>query len=255
MATKKYDPKQLDSDNDIHANDNHEPTHGQKVPVAAAAMGSTALTSLEGLAAALNGVATHPGGHSGQPTLLFKPRASDGTWMFGQKRTVPEEGSRWAIDPRTIARGYIVFGDGSKKLGERLLSISQPMIDPATLPDVGFEWTEQWAVNLKCLEGSDAGVEVTFKTTTHGGIEAVRDILLPEIRDRINGGQHNGKVAPIARFKKVSYQNDFGKQWKPVFDIVDWMPLDGPAPAPAPVAPPPPASPPPAEQPRRRRPG
>ena len=50
------------------------------------------------------------------------------------------------------------------------------------------------------------------------------------------------------QLEKDSYPHQqYGKIWIPVLTIVDWMPLDGPAPAPEP------ASPPPAEQPRRRR--
>ena len=49
--------------------------------------------------------------------------------------------------------------------------------------------------------------------------------------------------------EKYDYPHpQYGKTVNPLLTIVDWMPLDGPAPAPPPP-PPPPA----AEQPRRRR--
>ena len=44
----------------------------------------------------------------------------------------------------TFKRGYICFGDGNKVLGERLVSVSQPMPDVTELPDKGFPWQEQW---------------------------------------------------------------------------------------------------------------
>ena len=56
--------------------------------------------------------------------LQFK-REGDGTWMFGQRRTVVEGGSRWAVNPMTFKRGYICFGDDNKVLGERLVSVSR----------------------------------------------------------------------------------------------------------------------------------
>jgi hypothetical protein len=116
------------------------------------------------------------------------------------------------------------------------------------MQDVGFPWQEEWAVNLKCLDGADAGVEVTFKATTHGQIQAV-GILIDLVRDRINSGQHEGKIAPIVLLEKDSYPHkEHGKVWIPVLNNVDWMSLDGPAPAPAPAEPTPPA-----DQPRRRR--
>ena len=100
---------------------------------------------------------------------------------------------------------------------------------------------------MKCLDGADAGVEVTYKTTTDGGIKAVAG-LIEAVRDRLNGGQHDGKVAPIALLHKDSYSHSqYGRVWFPVCAIVDWMPLSGPAPAPASPSPQP------EPQPRRRR--
>jgi hypothetical protein len=132
-------------------------------------------------------------------------------------------------------------------LGERLVPVSQPLPDVAELPDKGFPWVPQWCVNFKCLDGTDAGIEVTYKPTTDGGIKSVAS-LIETVRDRLNGGQHDGKVAPIVLLHKDSYPHQqYGRVWVPVFDIVDWMPLSGPAPAPAPTSPPP------TEQPRRRR--
>jgi len=102
------------------------------------------------------------------------------------------------------------------------------------------------AVDLKCINGADAGTEVVLKVSTVGGIQAVTG-LIDTVRDRLNCGQHDGKIAPIVRLERDSYQHgQYGRVPTPVFTLVDWMSLDGPAPAPAPA-------PPPAEQPRRRR--
>ena len=49
------------------------------------------------------------------------------------------------------------------------------MPDSAELPDKGLQWQEQWAVNLKCIDGTDAGVEVVYKPTTVGGIRPSPD--------------------------------------------------------------------------------
>jgi hypothetical protein len=214
-----------------------------------------ALTALTALGTVLNAVDTASvAGRSGLPMMTFK-REGDGTWAFSQKKTVVEDGSLWAVSPRSFKRGYICFSDANKVVGEQMLPVSQPMPEVGDLPDKGFEWQQQWAVNLKCLSGADAGTEVTFKTTTVGGIQAVAG-LIDAIRDRLNGGQHDGKVSPIVHLEKGNYQNPpYGKIWYPVMAITDWMPLDGPATAPA-SPPPPPTTPPTAsaaEQPRRRR--
>jgi hypothetical protein len=234
-----------DRDRD-HANDNdgeHE-RPGSKIAPAPAAGG--ALTSLAALQTALANVNTAAIiGRTGLPMLLFK-REGSGTWMFGQKKTIPEPGSKWAINPLTFKWGCISFNDANKVVGEHLVSVSQlkPLI--TDMQDVGFPWQEEWAVNLKCLDGADAGVEVVFKATTDGGTKAIV-LMVEQVRDRLSSGQHDGKIVPIVLLDKDSYQHSqYGKVWFPVLTIVDWMPLDGPAPVPAEPTPP-------DDQPRRRR--
>jgi hypothetical protein len=235
-----------DRDRD-HANDNSEHERpGSRLASAPAAGG--ALTSLAALQTALANVNTAAIiGRSGLPMMLFK-REGSGTWGFGQKRTIPEPGSKWAVNPLTFKYGFICFGDNNKVLDERLVSVSQPKPVITELPNTGFDWQEEWAVNMKCLGGADAGTEVIFKANTDGGIKAIV-MLVDLLRDRINGGQHDGKIVPIALLEKDSYQHSqHGRVWIPVLNTIDWMSLDGPAPAPTSES----ASPP-IEQPRRRR--
>jgi len=227
-----------------HANDNgeHERPGGKQV---ASAPAGGALASIASLAAALANVPIGIG-RTGLPMMLFKSREDGGTWGFGQRRTIPEEGSRWAVNPLTIQWGCISFGDGNKVVGERLVPITQPKPLIADMPDTTFPWQEEWSVNMKCLDGADAGVEVIFKATTDGAIKAIV-LLVDELRNRLNGNQHDGKIVPIVLLEKDGYQHPkHGPTAIPVLTIVDWMSLDGPAPAPAP-------EPPPVEQPRRRR--
>jgi hypothetical protein len=234
------------NDNNNHANDNEEKA------VAPAPVGG-ALASLAALAKALNSVDTASvAGRSGLPMLQFK-REGSGTWVYGQRKVGVEDGSRWAVNPMTFRWGYICFGEGNKVLGERLVSVSLPKPEITELPDKGFPWQEQWAANLKCIDGADAGTEVTYKPTTVGGIQAVTG-LIDAVRDQLNGGQHGGKVSPIVRLGKDSYQHgQYGRVWTPVLEIVDWMAMDGPAPKPASPPPPPPAAEQAASAPRRRR--
>ena len=230
-----------------HANDNGE--HERPGSKVAPAPTRGALTSLAALQAALANVNTAAIiGRTGLPMMLFKSREDSGTWGFGQRRTIPETDSRWAINPLTFKYGAICF-NGNKVVDERLVPVSKPKPVITEMPDTGFPWQEEWAVNMKCTNGADAGVEVVFKATTDGALKAVV-LIVDQVRDRINGGQHDGKIAPIVLLEKDSYPHpEHGKIWIPVMPIVDWMPLDGPAPAPTPVEP----TPPPVDQPRRRR--
>jgi hypothetical protein len=234
--------KQDHVNRDDHDNDND---NGKKAIAPVPAGG--ALTSLAALQTALRNVDTAAvGGRSGLPMLLFKSREDNGAWMYGQKRVIPEKDSRWAVNPATFKWGFISFGENNKVVGEHLVSVGQPKPDITKLPDTGFPWQEEWSVNMKCLDGADAGIEVTFKATTNGGHQAVVG-LIEAVRDRLNGGQHDGKVVPVVHLEKDSYQHPaHGRIWMPLLPVVDWMPLDGPVPAPEPA-------PPPTQQPRRRR--
>jgi hypothetical protein len=236
------------------ANDNGEhekKPEGKQVAPAPAAGG--ALTSLAALQTALANVNTAAIiGRTGLPMMLFKSREDSGTWGFGQKRIIPEEGSKWAFNPTTFRYGFICF-NGNKVLDERLVSVSQPKPVITELPDTGFPWQEEWSVNMKCISGADAGVEVVFKANTDGGVKAIA-ALVELVRDRINSGQHDGKIVPIMLLGKDSYQHSqYGKVWFPVLDFVDWMSLEGPEPAPVPKPTPAPTSAAPVEPPRRRR--
>ena len=240
-----------DRDRD-HANDNgeHERLGSKQV---APALAGGALTSLAALQAALSSVDTSSlVVISGRPLMLFKSREG-GIWMFGRKRVTPETDSQWAFNPLSFRWGFVCFDDQNKPT-ERMVSISQPKPDVTTLPDLGVPWQEQRAVDMRCLSGADAGVEVTLKVNTVGGVQAV-DGMIEAVLNRLNSGQHDNKVVPIALLKNDSYQHvERGKIWIPVLDIVDWMPLDGPAPASEPAPKPEPQSPQSSsEQPRRRR--
>src|SRR5262249_9954423 len=239
-----------DSDSDHAANDNGEYERPGSKQVAPAPAGGVP-TSAEAIKALQTALANIPTaaliGPSGLPMMVVKSREG-GTWGCGQKRTIDEADSKWAVNPLTFKYGYICFGDNKKVLDERLVSVGQPKPLITELPDMGFPWQEEWAVNMKCLTGADAGIEVIYKANTDGGIKAIV-LMLGLVRDRLNSGQHDGKIAPIVLLEKDSYPHkEHGKTWIPVLNNVGWMSLDGPAPTPAPADPTPPV-----DQPRRRR--
>jgi hypothetical protein len=244
--TRKHDHDQ-DQDHD-HDNDNGGTKREDKAVAPAPAGG--ALASLTNLAAALNKVDTGVG-HSTKPMMLYKSRGN--TWVYGRQEVVPEENGRWGVNPTTFERGFVAF-QGRKKLGERMLSVAKPEIDPAELPDVGAIWQKQMSVEMRCLDGADAGTEVVFKTNTAGGLSAILD-LIGQVRDRLNFNQHGDNIVPIVRLEKGGYDHgEYGWTGTPLLTVTGWMSLSNPAPAP--TSPPPtpqPAAATASPPPRRRR--
>jgi hypothetical protein len=232
------------------------PAGEKRAVIAAPAAG--ALASATSIKALLSKVDTSgTAGRSGPPTMLFKSRTDSGIYTIGQKRTIPEEHARWAVNPTTFQWGYICFNDDNRPT-ERLVPVTQPKPDLRDLPDLGFKWQDEKTVNMQCLDGIDAGVEVIFKATTFGAIK-VLDRLIDDIRDRPD----DNIVAIVKLSKEVYPHKQYGPVAEPILVNVGWMPLGGPAPAPAPAPQPtPPASPSGSsspssaaapEQPRRRR--
>jgi hypothetical protein len=139
MSDPKHDHDHRDDHDHDHGHDND---NGGKA-VVPGPKAAAAITSLAELGAALNSVNTASfGGRSGRPLMKFKSR-ENGTWMFGQRQTIPEDGSLWAVDPRTFKWGYICFGPNKKVLGECLVPVSLPKPNFAELPDLGAPLAER----------------------------------------------------------------------------------------------------------------
>jgi hypothetical protein len=249
---KPTKPTNHDPDHDPGKAANDNGNNGDAKPVVVTSKGSAlGSVSLAALTATFQKVDTTPiGGRSALPLLLFKSRAG-GIWTYGQRQTIPEPGSRWAANPASFMWGHVCWGD-NKRLGEKLVPVSETLPDVTKLPDTGFAWNVEMAVNLKCISGTDAGAEVVFKTNTDGG-KSELDQLINIVRDRVIGGLHDDNVSPIVLLERSNYTKDYGLTWVPVLTIVDWMPLNGPAPVAAPASSPPPSAPPAGEPTRRRR--
>ena len=85
-----------------HANDNGKHEKPESKPVVPAPAGG-ALAAVATLQAALANVPIGIG-RTGLPMMLFKSREDGGTWGFGQRRTIPEEGSHEQSRSQTRSR-------------------------------------------------------------------------------------------------------------------------------------------------------
>ena len=150
-----------------------------------------------------------------------------GHWVFGADQTEAEEGSKWAVNPFSFVHGFIAWGDG-EVLGEKMVSVSQPLpeLEPAP-PQSKKGWETQVGMSLKCISGEDAGLEARYSTTSVGGKRAVQT-LAAAIAAQVEKDQ--SKPVPVVQLKKEHYQHkSYGRIYTPVFEIVEWVGMEGEA--------------------------
>jgi hypothetical protein len=172
-----------------------------------------------------------------------------GHWVFGADQTEVEDDATWAINPFSFVHGYICWGDG-EVLGEKMVPVSSPLpeLDPAP-PQSKRGWETQVGMSLKCMTGEDKDMEARYSVTSVGGKRAVQKLAL-EIATQVEKDQ--SKPVPIVKLKKEHYNHkSYGRIYTPVFEIVDWVSMDGAADAE--VAPPTASEEAPTETRRRRR--
>ena len=148
-----------------------------------------------------------------------------GHWVFGADQTEVEDDSTWAVNPFSFVHGYIAWGDG-EVLGEKMVAVSQPLpeIDDAP-PGAKKGWEQQIGMSLKCLTGDDAGMEARFTTTSVGGKRGVQTIAAA-LAEQVDVDQT--RPVAVVRLKKDHYQHkSYGKIYTPIFEIVEWVSMEG----------------------------
>jgi hypothetical protein len=161
-----------------------------------------------------------------------------GHWVFGADQTETQDDAKWAINPFSFIHGFIAWGEG-EVLGEKMVPVSEPLpeLDSAP-PGAKRGWETQVGMSLKCLSGEDEGMEARYTVTSVGGKRAVQALAVA-IANAVDADQ--SKPVPVVLLKKEHYQHkSYGRIYTPIFEIVEWMGMDGEAPeveAAAPEAP------------------
>ena len=148
-----------------------------------------------------------------------------GHWVFGADQTEVEDDATWAVNPFSFVHGFIAWGDG-EVLGEKMVPVSQPLPElDAAPPNSKKGWEAQVGLSLKCLTGDDKGMEARFSTTSVGGKRAVQTLAMA-IASQVDKDQ--SKPVPVVKLKKDHYTHkSYGRIFTPVFDIVEWVGMDG----------------------------
>lgn len=179
------------------------------------------LPSVSSLSTALRSVQTDAG--VGGVAILKMDKG--GHWVFGADQTEVEDGSRWAVNPFSFVHGWIAWGDGDV-LGEKMVSVAQPLPETDVAPPQSKRgWERQIGLSLKCMDGEDKGLEVRYSTTSVGGKRAVEELatMLAEQVDK----DADHPVA-VVHLDVDHYQHkSYGKIYTPVFELVEWVGLNG----------------------------
>ena len=182
---------------------------------------STNLPAVKDLAIALRSIEADS---SALGTAILKMDKT-GHWVYGADQTEVEDDATWAINPFSFTQGFIAWGDG-EVLGEKMVSVSQPLPElEAAPPGAKRGWETQVGMSLKCLSGEDKGLEARFSTTSVGGKRAVQALAVA-IATQVDANQT--KPVPVITLGKEHYQHkSYGRIFTPVFDIKEWVSMDG----------------------------
>jgi hypothetical protein len=181
------------------------------------------LPSVASLSTALRTIATDV---SASSTSIIKMDRT-GHWVFGADQTEAESDSTWAVNPFSFVHGFIAWGDG-EVLAEKLVPVTEPLPElEAAPPGAKKGWEPQTGLSLKCISGEDTGMEARFTTTSVGGRKAVQTLAV-EIATQVDKDQ--SKPVPIIKLGKDHYTHkSYGRIYTPVFEVVEWISMDGEA--------------------------
>ena len=182
------------------------------------------LPSVQNLSQALRSLDASVGGADGVAILKMD---KTGHWVFGADQTEVEDGSTWAVNPFSFVHGYIAWGDG-EVLAEKMVSVTEPLPEMEAAPAAAKKgWEAQVGLSMKCLTGADKDMEARYTVTSVGGKRAVQTLAVA-IAQQVEKDQ--SKPVPVVRLKKDHYSHkSYGKIYTPVFEIIEFVSMDGKA--------------------------
>jgi len=181
------------------------------------------LPAVSSLSSALR-VAAQSAAPAGGTVILKMDRT--GHWVFGADQDEVEPGSKWAVNPYSFTHGYIAWGDG-QVLGEKMAPMTEPLPEvEAAPPGASKGWEMQIGFSLKCLSGEDAGMEARYTATSVGGKRSVQELALAVAEQ---ADKDSSRIVAVVTLGKDHYQHkSYGRIFTPVFDVVEWVGMNGP---------------------------
>ena len=184
--------------------------------------GNGNLPSVQSLTTALRSLESEVGAAG----MVILKMDKTGHWVFGADQTEIDDDSTWAINPFSFVHGFIAWGEG-EVLGEKMVPVTQPLPEmEAAPPGAKKGWEPQVGFSLKCISGEDAGMDARYTVTSVGGRRAVQALAV-EIATQVEKDQ--SKPVPVVTLGKDHYQHkSYGRIYTPVFQVVEWVGMEGP---------------------------
>ena len=111
-------------------------------------------------------------------------------------------------------------------MAEKLVSVTEPLpeLEPAP-PGAKKGWEPQTGLSLKCISGDDAGMEARFTTTSVGGRKAVQALAVA-VATQVDKDKE--KPVAIIKLGKDHYTHkSYGRIYTPVFEVLEWVSMNG----------------------------
>lgn len=186
---------------------------------------SSAVAALSSLKSGLQNVASTIVTPGGTPILRM---LKDGSWVYGADNVEVETGSLWAVNIMSLEHGYVSWTDKpgnapNEIVGEVMVPMTSKLPLESELPETGWSWSQQLSVELKCLNGTDVGETVVYKTTSVGGMNAIKS-LVAAVMKQLEADPN--QPIPIVALENDSYQHKrHGKVYVPMISVEQWSEL------------------------------
>jgi len=184
--------------------------------------GNANLPAATDLAAALRRNTEAVAGTDGQVIIKMD---KTGHWVYGADQTEIDREGLWAVNPFSFTHGYIAWGEG-EVLSEKMVPITEPLpeLEPAP-PQAKRGWESQVGMSVKCVHGEDKGVEARYTVTSVGGKKAMHSLAM-DVAEQIEKDQAH--LVALVKLANDHYQHKgYGRVYTPVFNVQDWISLDG----------------------------
>ncbi len=183
--------------------------------------------NIQNMATALAASASSAGASTS--TDAYMKFSKFGEWIYGVENVEVEPGSVWAVNPLGFQHGWTAWGTkahgtSGQNMGECMVPAVHPMPLEENLPAVKGDWMKAVGIQMLCTTGEDEGVQVMFKTNSHGGRKAYAAIV-QAVTARIVAGEPD--CMPLVELKADSYEHkEYGKIFTPILEIVGWSAHD-----------------------------